>query len=57
MQIKGLNKGYYIPKAIISFPYKPVEVNPYYLGLWLGDGDSTRLDVANEDPEVLEWLS
>ena len=23
----------------------------------VGDGDSTRLDVANEDPEVLEWLS
>ena len=57
LQIKGLNKGYYIPKAIINFPYKPVEINPYYLGLWLGDGDSTRLDVANEDPEVLDWLS
>ena len=57
LQIKDLNKGYYIPKATINFPYKPVEVNPYYLGLWLGDGDSTRLDVSNEDPEVLDWLS
>lgn len=57
LEIKNLNKGYYIPKAIIHFPYIPVAINPYFLGLWLGDGDSTRLDIANEDTEVLSWLS
>ena len=57
LEIKNLNKGYYIPKAIIHFPYIPVTINPYFLGLWLGDGDSTRLDIANEDTEVLGWLS
>lgn len=57
LEIKNLNKGYYIPKAIIHFPYTPVVINPYFLGLWLGDGDSTRLDIANEDAEVLDWLS
>ena len=57
LEIKNLNKGYYIPKAIIHFPYTPVTINPYFLGLWLGDGDSTRLDIANEDTEVLGWLS
>lgn len=57
LEIKNLNKGYYIPKAIIHFPYTPVVINPYFLGLWLGDGDSTRLDIANEDTEVLDWLS
>ena len=39
LKIKNLNKGYYIPKAIIHFPYIPVTINPYFLGLWLGDGD------------------
>ncbi len=57
LEIKNLNKGYYIPKAIIHFPYTPIVINPYFLGLWLGDGDSTRLDIANEDAEVLDWLS
>ena len=55
--VKNLNKGYYIPKALINFPYKPVAINPYFLGLWLGDGDASRLDIANEDKEVLDWLS
>lgn len=57
LEIKNLDKGYYIPKAIIHFPYTPVAINPYFLGLWLGDGDSTRLDIANEDVEILSWLS
>ena len=57
MNTRNLNKGYYIPKAVLNFPYKPVTINPYFLGLWLGDGDSSRLDIANEDKEVLNWLS
>ena len=57
LKIKNLDKGYYIPKASIKFPYKPLTINPYFLGLWLGDGDSTRLDISNEDKEVLDWLS
>lgn len=56
MKIKNLNKGYYIPKAIISFHSRPILIDPYFLGLWLGGGDSTRLDIANEDSEVLDWL-
>lgn len=56
MKIKNLNKGYYIPKAIINFHSKSILIDPYFLGLWLGDGDSTRLDIANEDSEVLDWL-
>ena len=57
MAINHLDKGYYIPKATIHFTEKTVPINPYFLGLWLGDGDSTRLDIANEDLEVLNWLS
>lgn len=51
------SKGYYIPKANISFPSNEVGIDPYLLGLWLGDGDSSRVSIANEDREVLEWLS
>ena len=50
-------QGCYIEKAQIKFPKRSVGIDPYFLGLWLGDGDSSRLDIANEDAEVLNWLS
>lgn len=57
-ELMGRNlAGCYIEKANILYPHKDVLINPYFLGLWLGDGDSSRLDVANEDSEVLQWLS
>ena len=31
-------------------------IDPYYLGLWLGDGDSYKASIANEDVEVLDWV-
>jgi len=52
LNINGLNKGHYIPKATLKFDKKEVSINPYFLGLWLGDGDSSRLDISNEDVEV-----
>lgn len=48
--------GLYIPKANIRYQHKDVLLDPYLLGLWLGDGDSGRLSISNEDSEVLEWL-
>ena len=54
LSINGLGKGYYIPKSILKFEKRDVKINPYFLGLWLGDGDSSRIDISNEDSEVLE---
>ena len=30
-------KGY---RVGVQFPERPVEIDPYFVGLWLGDGDS-----------------
>ena len=49
-------QGCYIQKANINYPYKEVKIDPYLLGLWLGDGDSKYISIANEDKEVLDWL-
>jgi len=49
-------QGCYIQKANIVYPYKEVKIDPYLLGLWLGDGDSNYISIANEDKEVLDWL-
>lgn len=31
-------------------------VNPYFLGLWLGDGVSRCLQITNEDIEIIDYL-
>lgn len=49
-------QGCYIKKATLEYPFKEVRINPYLLGLWLGDGDSGSISIANEDSEVIEWL-
>ena len=57
LSIKNLNKGYYIMKSNkVEFKEKETPFSPYWLGLWLGDGDKTRMAISNEDPEVLEWI-
>jgi len=49
---KDDNKGF---KVAAEFPDKPVPVDPYLLGLWLGDGksDSARIDTT-DDPVISE---
>lgn len=57
MSIPDLNKGYYILKSNkVSYEYKKPPFSPYLLGLWLGDGDKTRMAISNEDIEVLDWI-
>lgn len=57
MSIPDLNKGYYILKSNkVSYEYKKPPFSPYWLGLWLGDGDKSHMAVSNEDIEVLDWI-
>lgn len=30
-------------------------VDPYFLGLWLGDGTTACVNITNSDPEIIEW--
>lgn len=56
LSTKRLYDGYYIPKARLSFEHKDVPVDPYFLGLWLGDGTKSSIEVACSNKEVQEWL-
>lgn len=57
MSYKDLNKGNYIIKAKdIHFKHKDTPIDPYWLGLWLGDGDKYGPRISNEDPEVIDWI-
>ncbi|OWY20999.1 replicative DNA helicase [Sphingobacteriales bacterium UPWRP_1] len=46
-------KGY---KVSVEFDEKPLPVNPYFLGLWLGDGHSYSSRITNTDNEIIDFL-
>jgi replicative DNA helicase len=52
-KFKSNYKGY---KVAIEFPQKPVEIDPYFFGLWLGDGHSYSSRITNIDSEVIAYL-
>jgi len=52
-KFKSNYKGY---KVAVEFSEQPLEIEPYFLGIWLGDGRASDVRVASEDKEVVEYL-
>jgi len=52
-KFKSNYKGY---KVAVEFDAKRVAIEPYFLGIWLGDGRSADVRIATEDQEVVEYL-
>ncbi|MFZ1664768.1 MAG: replicative DNA helicase [Flavobacteriales bacterium] len=46
-------KGYKVP---VEFKEQPLALDPYFLGLWLGDGHSYSSRITSADTEVVEGL-
>jgi len=40
----------------VEFKKQKIELNPYFLGLWLGDGTTGRPVITTADSEVVEFL-
>lgn len=41
----------------VDFPEQHVLVDPYFLGVWLGDGSSRCLQITTPDKEVVDYLT
>jgi replicative DNA helicase len=52
-KFKSNYKGY---KVAVEFAEKQLEIEPYFLGLWLGDGRSSDVRIASQDEEVIAYL-
>ncbi len=39
----------------VNWEHKEVKLDPYFLGLWLGDGTSDKTDITNVDQEILDY--
>ena len=40
----------------INFDSKPTELDPYFIGLWLGDGTVGSPSITNQETEVIDYL-
>ncbi len=43
-------------KQGVEYPERKVELDPYMLGLWLGDGTSSAPDISNIDQPIIDYL-
>lgn len=41
----------------IEFPEKPVEIDPYMIGFWLGDGSSYGPEIATQDAKIVQYFT
>ena len=52
-KFKSNYKGY---KVGIEFPEKKLEIEPYFLGLWLGDGSKISTVITTIEEEIVHYL-
>jgi len=52
-KFKSNYKGY---RVAVEFPEKAIPLPPYFLGLWLGDGTSSKNEISNQDEEIVVYL-
>ena len=47
-----------LKRVIVNYPYKEVSIDPYLVGLWIGDGtwNSLSVTVNKNDSEIIEEL-
>lgn len=53
---KGFQNSHMLYKVPLKFDHKDVPLDPYFLGLWLGDGTANSPEITTMDPEVVEYI-
>lgn len=53
---KNWKHSFYGYRTGVAFPYQYIQIDPYLLGLWLGDGDIGTTVITNADNEVRDYL-
>lgn len=52
--VKKQLKGY---KTGVSFTARKIQFDPYILGVWLGDGTSSKPQITNQDASILHYVA
>ena len=52
----SLFKCFFLHKAKLMFPHSPVPIDPYFLGLWLGDGTKHLTSITSMDDPIINEI-
>jgi len=52
----GWKAGYKGYKIGIDFPKRDVDLDPYFIGMWLGDGTASCAEITTVDSEIINYL-
>lgn len=47
---------HHLYRVPVSFPFRRIDIDPYFLGLWLGDGTALNTSITSPEIEVKEFL-
>jgi hypothetical protein len=50
---KDFLKGY---KVAVEFPHKDLEIDPYMIGFWLGDGTANTTAITTQDSTIIKYF-
>ena len=53
---KSFQNKYKLYRVPIEFKTKPINLDPYFLGLWLGDGDNRDSRICNPNIEIQNYI-
>jgi replicative DNA helicase len=52
----SLFKCYFLHKTKLIFPHTPIRLDPYFLGLWLGDGARHLVSITSMDQPIIREI-
>ena len=55
-QNKAFKRRQHLFRIPVDFPEQPLPIDPYFLGIWLGDGCSNGTSVVSMEPEVEQHM-
>ncbi len=53
---KSFKRYHLLYRVPVEFPEQEVSIDPYFLGLWLGDGSSNNTAITTMDKEIADYL-
>lgn len=53
---KSFKHLYKLYRVSVDYPYKEICVDPYFMGLWIGDGGTNRTSITTSDDVIINYL-
>jgi replicative DNA helicase len=50
-------RSFLLTKTAVNYPTQSVAIDPYFLGLWLGDGNAHNIGITSLDAEIIDYVN